>query len=279
MAISVNGKWFVDDKGRKIILRGVNLGGSSKVPYPNGGTQIKSDFSDHQNVSFINRPFPIDEAENHFTRLKHWGFNSIRVLTTWEAIEHQGPKSYDIEYIDYFTKICGIASKHGFYIFVDPHQDVWSRMTGGDGAPGWLFDKLGIDITKISPSDAASTMQFHYPANYPQMSWSMNHYKFGAATMFTLFFGGNDFAPNYKIDGMSAQDYLQSHFINSIAEVAKSLKDIENVIGFGPMNEPGSGYIGVENLQNPWNSLIIGMAPTPFDTIVAASGHPREVPF
>ncbi|MCE7736625.1 MAG: glycoside hydrolase family 5 protein [Candidatus Heimdallarchaeota archaeon] len=279
MAISINGKWFVDEKGRKVILRGVNLGGSTKVPFSNGATHIKTDFSDHQDVSFVNRPFPIDEADEHFRRLKNWGFNTLRLLTTWEAIEHKGPGIYDSDYIDYFAKICEIAARYDFYTFVDPHQDVWSRMTGGDGAPGWTFDKIGIDITKLAESDAALTMQHHYPENYPQMSWAMNHYRFGVATMFSLFFGGNDFAPNCKVDGVPVQEFFQSHFINSIAELAKPLQEIDNIIGFGPMNEPGTGYIGVENLNNQWKSLIIGKAPTPFDTMIAASGYSIDVPF
>ena len=229
MVIYIDGKWFIDEEGRKVILRGVNLGGSSKVPYINGSTHIKTNFSDQENVTFIDRPFPIDEADEHFLRLKNWGFNCLRLLTIWEAIEHKGPGNYDIEYIDYFSKICEIATKYDFYIFIDPHQDVWSRMTSGDGAPGWVFDKVGIDITKLSESDAAITMQHHYPENYPQMVWSMNHHRFGAATMFTLFFGGNDFAPNCKIDGIPVQEFYQTHFINSIAELAKTLKDIENI--------------------------------------------------
>ena len=46
---------------------------------------------------------------------------------------------------------------------------------------------LGIDLTKLAESDAALTMQYHYPENYPQTCWAMNHYRFGAATMFSLF--------------------------------------------------------------------------------------------
>jgi len=35
------------------------------------------------------------------------------------------------------------------------HQDVWSRVTGGDGHPLWLFDKVGLDYTKFDVADAA----------------------------------------------------------------------------------------------------------------------------
>jgi len=43
----------------------------------------------------------------------------------------------------------------------------------------------------------------------PKMMWPSNHIKLATGTMFTLFFAGNDFAPNLKIDGQSAQDFLQ----------------------------------------------------------------------
>ena len=33
------------------------------------------------------------------------------------------------------AEVCRRAGEHGLYVFVDFHQDVWSRMTGGDG-PG-----------------------------------------------------------------------------------------------------------------------------------------------
>ncbi len=133
--LSPDGHWFVDEQGRCVLLRGVNLGGSTKVPYsPDGRTHIPADFLDHRTVSFVGRPFPIEEVDEHFMRLRHWGFNCLRLLTTWEAIEHAGPGQYDEEYLDYITHVVQKAGEYGFYLFIDPHQDVWSRMSGGDGA-------------------------------------------------------------------------------------------------------------------------------------------------
>ena len=107
--ITIDGSKFRDEKGRMVILRGVNLGGDCKVPFPDGGTHRPTDFSDHRTVSFIGRPFPLEEADEHFSRLKAWGFNCLRLLTTWEAVEHEGPGKYDTAYLDYYTELCRLA--------------------------------------------------------------------------------------------------------------------------------------------------------------------------
>ena len=185
------------------------MGGDCKVPWPNGGTGHPSDFADHREVSFVNRPFPLLEADAHFSRLRAWGFNCLRLLTTWEAVAHAGPGQYDTAYLDYFTEICRKAGEHGFYVFVDFHQDVWSRMSGGDGAPGWTFDAVGLDFNHFDAAGAALVMQHRYqypnlvaqtetPANqdgYPSMSWVRNYRMPANAVMWTLFWAGEQVTP------------------------------------------------------------------------------------
>lgn len=48
-------------------------------------------FFHHRHVSFVNRPFPLEEADLHFQRLARWGCQCLRVLVPWEALEHAGP--------------------------------------------------------------------------------------------------------------------------------------------------------------------------------------------
>ncbi len=74
---------FIDKKGREVLLQGINLAGSLKVPFsPRVPSHVKEKFFSKQ-VSFIGRPFPLEEDEVHFQRLKEWGFRFLRLLVTW----------------------------------------------------------------------------------------------------------------------------------------------------------------------------------------------------
>ena len=172
--------WILDDDGRTLILRGVNLGGSSKNPFgPPGSGFSPESLKNPEAVSFVGRPFPLEEAESHFERLKRAGLTFLRFVITWEALEHAGPGIYDEAYLAYLRKILVIAAEKDIAVFIDPHQDVWSRWTGGDGAPAWTLEKLGMDLDKIEASGAAVTRQryseFHKGAPYPRMMWPGNY--------------------------------------------------------------------------------------------------------
>jgi hypothetical protein len=276
--IKTDGIWFRDEHGRALILRGANLGGSTKVPFmPNGATYRKEGFYDHRNVSFVGRPFPLEEADEHFSRLRAWGMTFLRFLITWEAIEHAGPGQYDQAYLDYLYAVVKKAGEYGIEVFIDPHQDVWSRWTGGDGASGWTLEAIGIDLTKLDTTGAAITHQVHGDP-FPRMIWPTNYNKLGAGTMFTLFFGGNDFAPETKIDGVPVQEYLQSHYINAVKQVVLRLKDLPNVIGYDSLNEPGIGFIGAPDLESyAHNFMAMDATPTPFQAMLLGAGYPQEV--
>ncbi len=274
--LRVEGAHFVDSLGREVLLRGVNLSGSSKMPITEP-THLPADFSNHRQVSFTGRPFPLEEADEHYQRLRHWGFNVLRFIITWEAIEHEAPGQYDTAYLDYLTEVITLAEKYGFYVFIDPHQDVWSRMTGGDGAPGWTLEAAGFDISKLDASEAAITMQRRYP-DYPVMIWTNNYLRLACNTLFTLFFAGNQLAPGVTINGTPLQDFLQNSFINAVAQVAQRIKDMPHVLGYGSMNEPGKGYIGLASLNDAEAIFQQMIWITPADSILLGAGFPRKVP-
>jgi hypothetical protein len=284
MALTLDGSSFRDRSGRAIILRGLNLGGDCKVPFtPNGHTYLPSDFSDHRTVSFIGRPAPLDEIDSHLARIAHWGFNCLRLLTTWEAVEHAGPGQHDEAYLDYYAEVCRRAGQYGLRVFVDFHQDVWSRMSGGDGAPGWTFEAAGLDFTKFHASGAAHVMQYRYDhrlgghqPDYSVMSWGGNFRRPANGIIWTFFFAGSDFAPGCRVGGYDIQHFLQDHYLGSMAAVAERVSHLDNVIGFDTLNEPGTGYIG-RALDEPMTRYR-GEAWSPLDGLAVASGCRRDVP-
>ena len=77
--------------GRNVLLRGVNCGGNVKLPI-GVRTQDKIDYVALKNpdyarneITFVGRPFPLEDAPNHFRRISRWGFNCLRFLVTWEV--------------------------------------------------------------------------------------------------------------------------------------------------------------------------------------------------
>lgn len=279
--IQLDGRNFRDENGRTLMLRGVNLGGSSKLPArPDGATWNSAGFYDHRDVSFVGRPFPLAEADEHFNRLRAWGFTFLRLLTTWEAIEHAGPGIYDQEYLDYLRAVVEKAAEHGIDVFIDPHEDVWSRFTGGDGAPGWTLEAAGFDLTKLHATGAAILHQVHGDP-FPRMVWPTNNNKLAAATMFTLFFGGNDFAPLLKVDGEPIQEYLQRHYIDAVKQVGLRLRGLPNVAGYDTLNEPASGWIGEPDLNKPAQSVpaLLHHAPTILQSMLLGAGIPQRIDY
>ena len=116
---------FRDAHGRQVLLRGINLAGDAKFPStPDQSSYVAEDFFDGDSVKFHARPFPLSEAHVHFSRLKRYGFNSLRYIFTWEAVEAQGPGIYDEEWIQHTIEVLRVAGQYGFYVFMDPHQDV-----------------------------------------------------------------------------------------------------------------------------------------------------------
>jgi hypothetical protein len=166
-------------------------------------------------------------------------------------------------------------------------------MSGGDGAPGWTFEAVGLDFTRFDAAGAAHVMQARYDyadptprqAAYPQMTWGSNYRLPANSLMWTLFWGGGKLTPEFRIDGANVQDFLQGHYLGSMREVARRLKGLPNVLGFDSLNEPHPGWLGqpmtyrhlepsVEHPELPR----IGPALSPLDGLAIAQGLSVTVP-
>ncbi|CAG8893332.1 unnamed protein product [Penicillium egyptiacum] len=192
---------------------------------------------------------------------------------------------YDEEWIDFTIEILRVAKEYGFYIFMDPHQDVWSRLSGGSGAPTWTLYAAGLNPKSFKDTQAAIVHnKWDNPAEFPKMLWCTNYTRLACQTMFTLFWAGRDFAPKAIIDGVNIQDYLQRHFIAACKYLAQRIQtagDLEGdvVIGWESMNEPNKGLIGIQDISSipSEQHLQLGTSPTAFQAMVIGSGLSCEV--
>ncbi|KAH9252054.1 hypothetical protein BASA81_010036 [Batrachochytrium salamandrivorans] len=244
---------LVDSSHRDVILRGVNLSGNSKCPI--GWATHLSPFP-AEPITFVGRPFPLAEADSHFARLQSWGFNCLRFIFTWEAIEHQGP-------------------------------DVWSRFTGGSGAPLWTLELAGLDVSQLVSTEACFTHHSKQDELH-KMMWPQNYQRFACLHMFTLFFSGKEFAPEWMVNeqwqpglatavpqgttGKHITDFLQDCYFASIHEVAKRVAKYPNVLGFDSFNEPSSGFVGKDLGRHPETIIPPGVVFRPVDAMATASG-------
>ena len=186
------------------------------------------------------------------------------------------PGIYDADYLNYVKELLTIAAEYELLVLIDFHQDAWSRFCGGEGMPFWTFDIIGMNPLNFEQCSAAITHS-NYGLDYPNMLWPTNLSKLACATMFTIFFGGNDFTPELKYNNIPIQEFLQNHYINSAIQLAQKLKDLPNIIGYEVINEPSKGYIGYKNLNAFEDILTLEECPTPFESFLLGSGIPTDI--
>lgn len=301
LPLHVDDGYLVDAHGRRRVLKGINVDLAAKLPvkpampsYEGDSTRSDDVFFDGDTVLFVGRPFPIEEAELHFGRIKLWGFNTIRYLVTWEALEHEGPGRYDDDFVRYTIEILRVIHRvGGMYVFLECHQDVWSRFCGGSGAPLWTLYAAGLNPTRFSATEAAilhNDARFeaarHDPECYPKMLWTSNYRRLALLTMFTLFFAGKTYFPHLQINGVNIQDYLQGHLLAALrhlwVSVVKQLPEMfanGSMLGFELLNEPNCGLVGAPHLGYLplLQQLRIDSTPTVYDCFRLGMGLPVEV--
>ncbi|KAK4058908.1 hypothetical protein OIO90_000354 [Microbotryomycetes sp. JL221] len=294
--IHANGPHFQLSDGRVILLRGINLSSSAKTPQGQPGQKLDGFWQAAKSgqMSFVNRVLDLDDGkvDEHLERLKEWGFNTLRYVVTWESIEHEGPGKYDDEYIAYTINVLRKCKEHGFLVYMDPHQDVWSRFSGGSGAPYWTLIACGLNPENFTAT-AAAYIQCEWPepsnpdpSAFPAMIWATNYSRLACQTLFTLWFAGRDFAPKCIINGVNIQDYLQEHYFNAMRQLGNAIRDAGDlldccVIGWDSLNEPNAGFIGCSSLsefsKESVSQLKVGPMSTPFQGMRLGMGEKVEL--
>lgn len=142
---------FLDEYDRVRIFHGVNV--VYKIPpyLPN-----LTDF-DPQN-SLTN-----DDLNN----LHNWGFNVIRLYTSWMGVNPTSENHIDQEYLSQLSVIVEMMENKGIYALLDCHQDIFSRYFCGEGVPNWIAEKLGDTMIKSFPFPIASNITREPDTGYP----------------------------------------------------------------------------------------------------------------
>lgn len=198
--------------------------------------------------------------------MRTWGLTLVRLLVTWEAISHEGPYPefpIDQDYVSYLQELLTIFSKHGLKCIVNAHQDVWSRLCGGSGAPAWVrltvhiqtFRAAGLDIHRLLVTGAALIPDGHGPQLCSKPSrqqleptgpfnWPSGYQKMAPATMNTLFWAGSVFAPHLNLlrdtagqplppeKAMNIQHFLQKAYMDAFVALVTQLSPCSALIGF-----------------------------------------------
>lgn len=208
--IYVDGRRLIDENGCERIFNGVNV--VDKSPYSEG----------KQTVPVFSEEMLAGLAAN--------GFNLIRLGFTWAKIEPQ-PGKYNDEYLDEVEKIIDLCEKYGIYVYLDMHQDLYSPVTNGDGAPAWAALTEGRKV---------------YPTRFV---WAEDYF-WGRACHRAF----DNFWNNTPVSGKGLQDY----FADCWAHIAQRLGGKAPVIGFDILNEPFPGTPGGKCFRR----LVAGTAKT-----------------
>lgn len=178
-----------DQYGRQLILHGLNTSSSAKY-----GNYL---------------PW-IDESDVD-REYKEFGFNYVRLLTSWVAIEPQRGV-YNTEYLDQLAERVRWYTSRGMFVMIDMHQDVYGACVGGNGHPEWSCITEGAQ-----------------PIDLTGLPWWLKNIDPAAIAAWKNFWEYKD------------HQFLQDHYINAWLQLVRRFKDNPYVIGYDLMNEPWPG--------------------------------------
>jgi uncharacterized membrane protein HdeD (DUF308 family) len=237
-----NGSWFNDDQGRHLLFRGVNFASRTKLaPYlPIAPLETK-------NLSQLNLKEEIKSVEPELDRLKDLGFNIVRLLISWKAIEPRPNTNFDEllpegkQYLTFVKEIIDELYARNLYVFLDFHQDIAHERYGGDGFPDWA---LATDIEHELPE----------PSNLRDKKWMIKYVTNKSVKKTLTSFWRNDLT---HIEGENKLEHfpVRTHLEKTIGQTAKFFRSLNNgkghpaILGIEPFNEPNPAGLPKEQFE------------------------------
>jgi endoglycosylceramidase len=145
-------------------------------------------------------------TKSDYARLRRWGFNCVRYLVFWEAVE---PREgvYDEAYIDATMERIRWMGELGIDVILDFHQDLYARKFTGNGFPGWTVRDDGIPFHWRSP-------------------WNYNYFEKAVVRSYANFW---------------ASQALRVQYVAMIEHFVRRIDALPNIAGVDIMNEPFGG--------------------------------------
>ena len=230
-------KWFIDDKSRFVLFRGVNFASRSKFP-----PYLPIVPLNKNNISENELDEEIKKMDVHIDRLKHLGLNIVRLLILWKGLEPSPNPDIDKkllpegeDYLNLMRKVIDALYSRNLFVILDFHQDIAHEIFGGDGFPDWA---LAIDDKDEIPQQPKTNNKI-WAASYNLNKTVKNTLKsFWSNDLTNTRVGLKHFPVRSHLEktiGLTAKFFRDS---------SKSLSDLNDehghpaIIGIEPFNEP-----------------------------------------
>lgn len=184
-------RFVVDECGRVLILRGANVESSAK-----GSRQADA----HLPATALN-----DQDQ-----LFRWGWNAVRFLVFWGAIEPT-KGTYDDRYLDKVKEWLDWYAAHDIKVVLDMHQDLYGWKVGGNGAPDWAVETDGKTFV----------------GNGGDGPWYLNATDSATQAAYQNFW-----------DPERGHTDLRQHYLGALGHLVERFASHSAVIGYDVMNEP-----------------------------------------
>lgn len=126
-----------DGLGRAVILRGVG------VAHPD---LLDVSFSDGRAPRAVLPPF--DDFDGDLLRRR--GFNAVRLALSWSALQPE-PGRFADDYLERVAAVIDLCQRHDLLVFLELHQDGFSKELCQSGAPRWALPAPGGPLTPGGP--------------------------------------------------------------------------------------------------------------------------------
>lgn len=235
------GSWFRDEEKRYVLFRGVNFGSRSKLP-----PYLPIAPLDVHDISKLDLKNEIESVKSGLDLLKNLGFNIIRLLVSWKAIEPRPNSNLEEllpegrKYLEYMKIIIDELHARNLYVILDFHQDIANEVYGGDGFPDWA---IAIDEEHEKPKAPTK----------PDKKWQFK-YMINKSLKETLkSFWENDLT---NLDEGLKNYPVRTHLEKTIGQTVKFFKSLNGGLGHPailavePFNEPHPSTIPKKDFES-----------------------------